>query len=79
MVWGTFLKNVNNPPVISIKYRLAFIYSISVFLLLALIAIFLYWQMMNVLHKADYQFLDNQVEDVQELLEANKDNSIGAT
>lgn len=73
------LKNANNPSAFSIKYRLAFFYSVSVFVLLALIAVFLYWQMMNVLHKADYQFLDNQVEDIQELLEANQHNSIDTT
>lgn len=72
MGWGTSLKNANNPSPISIKYRLAFFYSVSVFVLLAFIAVFLYWQMSNVLHKADYQFLDSQVEEIQDLLLANQ-------
>lgn len=72
------LKSVNNSSVISIKYRLAFFYSVSVFVLLVFIAIFLYWQMTNVLHKADYQFLDSQVEEIQDLLVANQHTAMDA-
>lgn len=40
------------------------------FFLLSAVGIFLYWQTINTLHKADYQFLDDEVENVQVLLNA---------
>ncbi len=65
------LKNVKkNKFFSSIKSRLIFLYSLGVFFLLSTVCIFLYWQTINTLHKADYQFLDDEVENVQILLNA---------
>lgn len=62
---------------ISIRTRLTFFYSLSGFLLLSLIAMFLYWVTINILYKADYQFLSDEVDTVQYILH-NKAYSLDA-
>ena len=54
---------------ISIRTRFALLYSIAAFSLLAVIAIFLYWESINILYRADYQFLDDEVEAMQYALQ----------
>ena len=47
---------------------MTFFYSLSGFLLLSVIALFLYWVTINILYKADYQFLSDEVDTVQYIL-----------
>src|SRR5438552_14538 len=53
---------------ISIRTRLTFFYSLSGFVLLTLLAIFLYWLTTNILYNADYQFLSDEIDTVQYIL-----------
>lgn len=53
----------------SIKTRLVLFYTFAAFILLSVIAIFLYWGTVNILYKADYQFLSNEVDEIQYLLQ----------
>lgn len=43
-------------------------YSLAAFIVLAAVALLLYWETINILYKADYQFLQDQVETIQYLL-----------
>lgn len=56
----------------SIRTRYALLYSIAAFTLLTLITLFLYWETINILYKADYQFLSNEIEGIQYALENKK-------
>lgn len=67
MYWKNAKKIFSNLD--SIAARLTFFYAISIFLLLAIIASFLYWEMVNILYKADYQFLCDEVEDIRTILQ----------
>lgn len=53
----------------SIKTRLILFYTFAAFILLTVIALFLYWGTINILYKADYQFLSNEVDEIQYLLQ----------
>lgn len=71
-----FLKNAR-PGIlnkISIRTRLTLFYSIAAFILLTVITIFLYWETINILYKADYQFLSDEVETIQHILQNKKIN-----
>jgi two-component system heavy metal sensor histidine kinase CusS len=66
-----FLKNVK-PEIltnVSIRTRLTLFYSLAAFTLLTVIALFLYWETTNILYKADYQFLSDEVESIQSILQ----------
>ena len=58
-----FFKNI------SIRTQLTLFYSLAAFTLLTVITLFLYWETINVLHKTDYQFLNDEVEALQFVLE----------
>lgn len=47
------------------------LYSVAAFSLLTAITIFLYWESINILYKADYQFLADEVESLQYALSAD--------
>ncbi len=49
----------------SIRTRLTLFYSLAVFILLALAAIFLYWMTITLLYKADYEFLIDEIDTIQ--------------
>lgn len=71
-----YLKNVK-PEIlthISIRTRLTLLYSLTAFTLLTVIALFLYWETTNILYKADYQFLSDEVESLQTLLQNKQIN-----
>jgi two-component system heavy metal sensor histidine kinase CusS len=53
---------------ISIRTRLTLFYSLAAFILLTVIALFLYWESINILYKADYQFLSDEVDTIQYIL-----------
>lgn len=53
----------------SIRTRLTLFYTLAVFVLLGLVTIFLYWITINLLYKADYEFLSDEVETIQYILE----------
>lgn len=61
----------------SIRTQLTFIYSLSAFILLAIVALLFYWGMINLLYKADYQFLVDEVDTIQYIME-NKSVDIPA-
>ncbi|MCW5583058.1 MAG: heavy metal sensor histidine kinase [Gammaproteobacteria bacterium] len=50
-------------------------YSLAAFVLLTIITLFLYWETVNILYKADYQFLSNEVESLQYILRNKKIDS----
>lgn len=52
----------------SIKNRLIIFYSAAVFVLLTMFALFLYWVTINILYKADYEFLSDQVDTIQYIM-----------
>lgn len=66
-----FLKSVKNifSKNRSITTRLTFFYAIATFILLMLIALFLYWSLVNTLYQNDKQFLSDEVDIVHYLLE----------
>lgn len=68
-----FLKNVRQIifSKISIRTRLTFFYSLAAFVLLTMIALFLYWESINILYKADYQFLSDEIDTIQYILHNN--------
>jgi two-component system heavy metal sensor histidine kinase CusS len=71
-----FLKSVK-PGIIkktSIRSRLTLFYSLAAFTLLTLITLFLYWETINILYKADYQFLSDEVETLQYILQNKHPN-----
>lgn len=49
----------------SLGVRLAFFYSIAAFIILIAITIFLYWESINILYRADYQFLSDEIDTMQ--------------
>ncbi len=54
---------------ISIRTRLTLFYALGVFVVLGLSALFLYWVTLQVLHKADYEFLSDEVDTIHYILE----------
>ncbi len=67
------LKNVdwNFFDKISLRARLTVFYSLTAFLLLTIISLFLYWETINILYKTDHEFLSDEVETIQHLFEEN--------
>lgn len=53
---------------VSIQTRLTVFYSVSAFLLLTAASLFIYWGSNNILHKADYEFLSDEVDNIQHIL-----------
>lgn len=66
-----FLKNARQLLLhtFSIRTRLAILYSFAAFIVLTLITLFLYWETLNILHRADYQYLSDEVEALQQILQ----------
>lgn len=66
------LKNANSTffPRVSIRTRLTFLYSLAAFLLLTVITLFLYWETLNILHRADYQYLSDEVNTLSQMLQS---------
>ncbi len=60
-----FLKNIKNN---SITTRLTLFYSIATFLLITVIAFFLYGTTIHILHKANYHFLSREVDILANLI-----------
>ncbi len=52
----------------SIRTRLTLFYSIAAFSVLTIITLFLYWESINILYRADYQFLSDEVDSIQNVL-----------
>jgi two-component system, OmpR family, heavy metal sensor histidine kinase CusS len=69
-----FLKNVKLDflKIGSIRTRLTVLYTLTALILLLTIAGFLYWETINILYKADYQFLSDEVDTIQYILNNNK-------
>lgn len=70
MAWDTSLKlDKKEASVSSIRTRLALFYTLGAFVLLTMVALFLYWLAINILYKADYQFLSDEADTIQYILE----------
>ncbi len=65
------IKNPLKLPIRSIKTRLILFYTFAAFILLTVVALFLYWGTINILYKADYQFLANEVDEIQYMLQGD--------
>jgi two-component system heavy metal sensor histidine kinase CusS len=65
-----FLKNS------SITTRLTFFYAVAGFILLGIIALFLYWSMLNILYQNDSRFLSDEIRLVQYLLQKKPYNKL---
>lgn len=57
---------------ISIRTRLTLIFTLAIFVIFSLVTILLYWSTLNLLYKADYEFLADEVDTVSYLVEGNK-------
>lgn len=66
MSWKNAKKEILDK--ISIRTRLTLFYSLTAFILLTVIALFLYWESINILYRADYQFLSDEVDTIQYIL-----------
>lgn len=53
---------------LSIRAQLTFFYTLAAFILLTVIALFLYWETTNILYKANHRFLSNEVDAIQYIL-----------
>lgn len=71
-----FLKSVKNifSSAGSVAGQLTLFYGASSFALLTVASLFLYWAMVNVLYNADQQFLLDEMNIIQNILEKNPDN-----
>lgn len=71
MEWDIYLKNVSEffRSLKSIKTRLTLFYTLAVFVLLMIFALFLYWFSLHVSYQADYEFLSDEVDTIQYILE----------
>lgn len=71
MVWDIYLKNAEESilKISSIRTRLTLVYTIAAFILLTIVTLFLYWVTINVLYKADYQFLSDEIDNIQYILD----------
>jgi two-component system heavy metal sensor histidine kinase CusS len=56
----------------SIRANLTILYSLAAFALLGLISLFLYWETLNLLHRADYQFLSDEADAIQQFVNGKK-------
>lgn len=67
------LKNDNSYTMMpkSIRMRLTLFYSLAVFVLLSLAAIFLYWITISLLYKADFEFLTDEAETIQYIMQSD--------
>lgn len=57
----------------TIRTRLALLYTLAAFFPLIILTMFLYWEMCNILYQANYQFLSDEVDTIQFIL--NNQNS----
>lgn len=66
------LKNVNSifASTFSIRTRLTILYSLAAFFLLTVITLFLFWETQNILHRADYQYLSDEVDSLSTILQS---------
>lgn len=73
-----FLKNVKKlfSDAAPISVQLTFFYSLSTFILITIVSLFFYLGMVNILHNADYQFLSDEINIVQNILETKPNNLI---
>ena len=71
-----FLRNVKKlfSDTAPISVRLTFFYSLSTFILITIVSLFFYLGMVNILHNADYQFLSDEIDIVQNILETKPNN-----
>lgn len=71
MAWDIYLKNAEESilKISSIRTRLTLFYTIAAFILLTLVTVFLYWVTINILYKADYQFLSDEIDNIQYILD----------
>ena len=60
----------------SITGQLTLFYSASSFTLIAVISLFLYWTMTNILYSADHQFLSDEISIIQNILENKPNNTL---
>lgn len=68
-----YLKNVLKNK-LSIRGRMTLFYTLAAFTLLTLITLCLYWETMNILYKADYEFLSDEADTTQYILNNNNAN-----
>lgn len=66
--------SLRNAKSLSIKSRLILFYSLATIVLLALVAVFLYWTMLDTLHDADHQFISAEIDILQYLLDTKPDD-----
>ena len=60
----------------SITTRLTLFYSLATFVLITLIALFLYGTTVHILHRANYQFLSNEIDILTKLLKKKSVNPL---
>lgn len=60
----------------SISVQLTFFYSLSTFILIAIISLFFYLGVINFLHEADRQFLNDEINIIKNILESNPNNVV---
>lgn len=72
-----YLKNDNSiiKKHLSIKTRLTLYYSLAAFIVFTTITLFLYWETINILYKADYQFLSDEVDTIQRIIQNKSSNA----
>lgn len=69
MAWGIPLKSVKAfLQMISIRTKLTLSYALGVFILLALVTLLIYLVTLNILYKANYQFLADEVDSIRYLM-----------
>lgn len=60
----------------SIRTRLTLFYTLAVFAVLTIIVLLLYWATLHILYKADYEFLADEVDTIQYIMEKNPINKV---
>jgi two-component system heavy metal sensor histidine kinase CusS len=61
----------------TVRARLTLLYSVTVFFILTILTLLLYWGIVQLLHKADYQFLTDEIDTIHYILE-NKSYNLPA-
>lgn len=74
MEWDIYLKSDNQYILTkgSIRTRLTLFYTLAVFVLLALATLLLYWVTITFLYKADYEFLADEVDTLQYIVQSDQ-------
>ncbi len=70
------LLKIPHPQQWSITTRLTWIYTLSTFIMLMIVTFSLYWIFTTRLEKENYQFLQNKIQVLQKLLQANTNNHV---